>query len=338
MPPFSASRLSARLDRVRAALKPVSTPWRVAAALGAVIGLTAGGAYLGGSVARQATLDGEATRIEGVTTAAAKAETPAAIGAGAREGGVRRARLAATPGVKPFRLGTTNSSRDLDCLTQAVYYEARGEGSDGMKAVAQVVLNRARHPAFPKSVCSVVFQGSNRGRGCQFSFTCNGAMRARVNQAAWSRARRVATAALSGSVFRPVGTATHFHTTAVSPRWGGLVRIGQVGQHVFYRFGGRGGSSASFRQAAEPSRPAEGQPTMVMASLDPTETVRQAGQAIAYTVVLAREGLTPAEVRDGARAEIAEATLQTVKGQPSANPAAISPPTPLITPEALPAA
>jgi spore germination cell wall hydrolase CwlJ-like protein len=74
--------------------------------------------------------------------------------------GLRRASLQG-PGAtrvsaaRPFRLdGALEQSRDLDCLTQAVYYEARGEGRDGMKAVAQVVLNRARHPAFPKTVCN----------------------------------------------------------------------------------------------------------------------------------------------------------------------------------------
>src|SRR5690606_21735492 len=101
---------------------------------------------------------------------------------------LRRAALTGPPAAEPFRLGNAlDASRDLECLTQAVYYEARGEGRDGMRAVAQVVLNRVRHPAFPKSVCGVVFQGAGRRTGCQFSFTCNGSMRGRVNRAAWNR-------------------------------------------------------------------------------------------------------------------------------------------------------
>lgn len=152
---------------------------------------------------------------------------------------ILRASLNPTPiPAAPFRLGgALEASRDMECLTQAVYYEARGETPAGQAAVAQVVLNRVRHPAFPKTVCGVVFQGAN-SRVCQFSFACNGAMRARVEPAAWRRAERVAHRALSGEVMADVGRATHFHTTAVAPAWGPrLTRVTQVGVHVFYRFG-----------------------------------------------------------------------------------------------------
>lgn len=324
-----APRAFARLDGVRIPLriKPIAlTPWMVAVAFGAMVGLTAGCAYLGGSVARQATLQGQASRLEGVAAAGFTEEALAAAAGGldesalsiarrhdrftvaggaerdrqasliaARletlraEGGLRHARLDAVPGVQPFRLASSiDASRDLDCLTQAVYYEARGEGSDGMKAVAQVVLNRARHPAFPKSVCGVVFQGSNRSTGCQFSFTCNGAMRGGVNRAAWDRARRIADAAMSGAVYGPVGTATHFHTTAVSPNWAGLVRIGQVGQHVFYRFGGRNGGSDRFRFTPRGSTggPATTSPD---AGLMTASAKAPAAGAVAYTALVAAE-------------------------------------------------
>ena len=206
------------------------------------------------------------------------------------EATLRRANLTGSPvAAQPFRLGSAlDASRDLDCLTQVAYYEARGEGRDGMRAVVQVVLNRARHPAFPKSVCGVVFQGSNRRVGCQFSFTCDGSMRGRVNRAAWDRARDVASAALSGSVFAPVGNATHFHTTGVSPGWrNALVRVSQVGDHLFYRFGGRSGASAAFSYAARPSGPAD-EPRLIQASMDPTGPVREAG-AIAYNMLIQQE-------------------------------------------------
>jgi spore germination cell wall hydrolase CwlJ-like protein len=152
---------------------------------------------------------------------------------------ILRASLNPTPiPAAPFRLGgALEASRDMECLTQAVYYEARGETPAGQAAVAQVVLNRVRHPAFPKTVCGVVFQGAN-SRVCQFSFACNGAMRARVEPAAWRRAERVAHKALSGEVMAEVGRSTHFHTTAVAPSWGPrLTRVTQVGVHIFYRFG-----------------------------------------------------------------------------------------------------
>jgi len=134
-----------------------------------------------------------------------------------------------------------HSQNDADCLTQAVYYEARGEGVDGMRAVAQVILNRVRHPAFPKTICNVVYQGALRGTSCQFSFICNGAMGNRVEPSAWRRARDVAGAALEGYVMRSVGTATHFHTLRVDPIWSAtMVRVATVGGHAFYQFRGRG--------------------------------------------------------------------------------------------------
>ncbi|EGF91249.1 cell Wall Hydrolase family protein [Asticcacaulis biprosthecium C19] len=134
-----------------------------------------------------------------------------------------------------------HTQNDLDCLTQGVYYEARGEGVDGMRAVAQVILNRVRHPAYPKSVCNVVYQGAHLRTSCQFSFTCNGALGRPVEKWAWRRARDVAQAALNGHVMPAVGTATSFHTTGVNPRWSGTMeRVTQVGTHIFYQFRGRG--------------------------------------------------------------------------------------------------
>ena len=202
---------------------------------------------------------------------------------------LRRVNLTGPVAALPFRLGSAlDASRDLDCLTQAAYYEARGEGLDGMRAVTQVVLNRVRHPAFPKSVCGVVFQGAGRRTGCQFSFTCDGSMRGRINRGAWDRAREVASSALSGAVYSGVGNATHFHTTGVSPGWrNSLVRVGQVGDHLFYRFGGRSGSRQAFSYAARPSGEIEG-PRLIQASMDPTGPVREAG-AIAYNLLVAQE-------------------------------------------------
>ncbi|MGZ9098225.1 MAG: cell wall hydrolase [Brevundimonas sp.] len=204
-------------------------------------------------------------------------------------GALRRVSLTGPVAAQPFRLGgALDASRDLDCLTQAAYYEARGEGREGMRAVTQVVLNRVRHRAFPNSVCGVVFQGAGRRTGCQFSFTCDGSMRGRVNRAAWDRAREVAASALSGSVHAGVGTATHFHTTGVSPRWrNALVRVNQVGDHIFYRFGGRSGSSGAFTYAARPSSGADA-PRLIQASLDPTGPVMEAG-AVAYSMLVAQE-------------------------------------------------
>lgn len=159
------------------------------------------------------------------------------------------------PAAAPFQLtNALESSRELECLSQAVYYEARGETPSGQAAVAQVVLNRVRHPSFPKSICGVVFQGASTRSGCQFSFACDGSMRARHDRGAWNRAQKVASRALAGTVMSEVGSATHFHTTGVAPNWGPrLMRVAQVGMHVFYRFGGRAGAPGAFTAQPRPS-------------------------------------------------------------------------------------
>jgi Cell Wall Hydrolase len=125
--------------------------------------------------------------------------------------------------------------RSLQCLTEAIYYEARNQSDDGQRAVAQVVLNRVRHPSYPNTVCGVVYQGSERTTGCQFSFTCTGVMGPIRDGASWDRARRIATAALRGTVYRPVGLAVNYHTTAIRPYWAPSLNVQTtVGAHIFY--------------------------------------------------------------------------------------------------------
>jgi hypothetical protein len=162
--------------------------------------------------------------------------------------------LAAGPeAARPFNVqgDPAAADRSLECLTQAIYYEARGQSDDGQRAVAQVVLNRVRHPAYPNTVCGVVYQGSQRATGCQFTFTCDGSMyRRAIDPAAWDRARRIADAALHGSVYRPVGLATNYHTTAINPYWApSLVPQVVLGAHIFYRRPGDGGRADAFTQA-----------------------------------------------------------------------------------------
>src|SRR3546814_18161788 len=89
-------------------------------------------------------------------------------------------------------------ARALTCLADAVYYEAASESDAGQRAVAQVVLNRVRHPAFPATVCGVVFQGSERASGCQFSFACDGAMARTPSGEAWRKALSIEGAAKIG--------------------------------------------------------------------------------------------------------------------------------------------
>jgi len=138
-------------------------------------------------------------------------------------------------------------ARSLECMTSAIYYEAASEPLDGQRAVAQVILNRIRHPAFPATVCGVVYQGSMRSTGCQFSFTCDGSEARPASLVGWMRARQVALAALAGYVFRPVGLSTFYHADYVSPYWApSLLKVITLGRHIFYRWGGGLGAPRAF--------------------------------------------------------------------------------------------
>jgi spore germination cell wall hydrolase CwlJ-like protein len=151
--------------------------------------------------------------------------------------------------MKPFRIkaGGEDRARALQCLSEAVYYEAAREPQLGQAAVAQVVLNRVRHPAYPKSVCGVVYQGSARLTGCQFTFTCDGSLRYAPEPGLWRQARGVAERALDGHVARDVGSATHYHASYVAPYWAPtLVKMTKVGAHIFYRWTGPWGEPPAF--------------------------------------------------------------------------------------------
>lgn len=161
------------------------------------------------------------------------------------------------PAAAALRLGLRpdDEARAVDCLAAAAWYEA-GDEAVGEQAVVQVILNRLRHPAFPKSVCEVVFQGSERRTGCQFSFTCDGAMRRMPSPAAWSRARDAATAGLNGLVYAPVGYATHYHTDWVVPNWSRHVdKVAGVDTHLFFRWQGANGRPGAFRGVHRGSEP-----------------------------------------------------------------------------------
>jgi hypothetical protein len=173
---------------------------------------------------------------------------------------------------RPFDLSNSDPldrRRALLCMTQAVYYEAGFEPLQGRRAVAQVVLNRLRHPAFPKSVCGVVYQGA-RDPVCQFSFVCDGSLYRRPALGAWHEAEKIAAAAIDGYVEKSVGAATHYHANYVAPYWAPqLAKISQIGAHIFYRWPGAWGSTAAFtgRYVGEPYDPAALRPPLRQAVL-----------------------------------------------------------------------
>jgi len=157
--------------------------------------------------------------------------------------------------VSAFKFAGHNQN-DTDCLTQAIYYEARGEGTDGMRAVAQVIVNRVRNPNYPKSICAVVYQGASQ-HGCQFSFACDNISDEPARNAAWRRARSVAEAALNGYVMKGVGSATSFHTVDVHPVWAATMqRVAVIGSHIFYQLRGHNVQLASADAVQPSARPA----------------------------------------------------------------------------------
>jgi spore germination cell wall hydrolase CwlJ-like protein len=212
------------------------------------------------------------------------------------------------PAAKPFKLATEgmlDEARALDCMTAAIYYEAGFESVDGQRAVAQVVINRMRNPLFPKTVCGVVFQGSDKTTGCQFTFTCDGSLARKPADAAWDRSRKVAEAALlHGYVMKKVGNATHYHADYVAPYWSpSLVKVAVVGQHIFYRWTGGLGLPPAFA-----GRYAGGEMKgLQIATLD--GLARGAGK------VAVAAAMTPKE-------DVPEPPTATVKAAPAATPSA----------------
>ncbi|WP_324255367.1 cell wall hydrolase, partial [Erythrobacter sp. WG] len=183
--------------------------------------------------------------------------------------------------------------RAQECLAQAVWYEAASESEAGQRAVAQVVLNRVANPAWPSSVCGVVYQGSERSTGCQFTFTCDGSLARRPGGASWARAQRIAAEALAGSVYAPVGLATHYHTLWVDPYWASsLDHIGTIGAHRFYRSRGAMGAASAFAGRYAGFEPAVSGRTAPPPAIAAPAAVAQARPAIAYElgpVPLARQ-------------------------------------------------
>jgi len=177
--------------------------------------------------------------------------------------------FAATPGPTarafPLRGDTASQARAADCLAAAMWYEA-GNDDIGQRAVAQVVLNRVRHAAFPATVCGVVFQGAERRTGCQFTFTCDGAMARVPDRRSFAQAQARAWQMLSGAVVGQVGLATHYHTDWVHPVWSGeMEKLAAVDTHLFFRWHGRWGEPGAYARAYRGGEPVIG----ALAALSP---------------------------------------------------------------------
>ena len=139
-----------------------------------------------------------------------------------------------TPPVLNIKLSDLEKERR--CLTESIYFEARGESAVGQLAIAEVILNRVMSGRYPANICGVVFQGAKSNQ-CQFSFACNGDMRKPRDPVAWRKAQRLAHYVLAGKVRNTiVGSATYYHAAYVNPYWAPhMVEVAKIGQHIFYR-------------------------------------------------------------------------------------------------------
>jgi spore germination cell wall hydrolase CwlJ-like protein len=123
------------------------------------------------------------------------------------------------------------------CLSEVLYYEARGEGAGGQKAIAEVVFHRMNRGNYGHSICAVVYEGKGKP-GCQFSFTCNGDVKRPKQEAAWQQSEALAAQILTGQVAlkNATGGALNFHAVSVAPDWAETMdKTTQIGNHIFYR-------------------------------------------------------------------------------------------------------
>jgi spore germination cell wall hydrolase CwlJ-like protein len=159
--------------------------------------------------------------------------------ASAAKGGVEFTRSWVDAQPKP-----ANRTEEWECLAEALYFEARGETVKGQFAVAEVILNRVKSERFPSSVCGVIHQGTGKRYQCQFTYTCDGYAEVITEPRAFSRVGKVASAVMEGRAPKLTEGATHYHTTAVNPRWSRVyTRTARIGQHLFYRHTWRSASN-----------------------------------------------------------------------------------------------
>jgi spore germination cell wall hydrolase CwlJ-like protein len=130
------------------------------------------------------------------------------------------------------------SKKQLQCLSTAIYFEARGEPYRGQVAVAQVVMNRVKHKLYPNTICGVVFQNQHRRNACQFSFACDGIPERTNEKKAWTQSQEIAKKVVSGSIYlTEVDNATHYHANYVRPKWARKMnKLTVIGVHKFFRF------------------------------------------------------------------------------------------------------
>jgi spore germination cell wall hydrolase CwlJ-like protein len=232
----------------------------------------------------------------------------------------------------PKRTDAEYMLQQRECLATAIYYEARSESVKGQLGVAEVIINRVNDHRYPNSVCDVVYQGATRTTGCQFTFTCDGAMNKAPRGQKWEKANTIAAHVMMDLNERKTAGATHYHATYVNPVWNsGLIRTKKIGTHIFYRFPrGSEWSVASARQSARLAQRRAGLRAITPATsgveaqteiLKP-ETVADLNAQSLQTIQSAVAVETSADL--ASEAETAEAAITSAAVETSAAPSANS--------------
>ncbi len=127
-------------------------------------------------------------------------------------------------------------NRHWQCLREALYFEARGESTEGQFAVAEVILNRVDSGAYPNTLCEVVNQGTGRRNACQFSYTCDGIPEVVTEPSMQRRLGKIARIMMDGGPRNLTQGATHYHANWVNPHWASsFPQTAEIGVHLFYR-------------------------------------------------------------------------------------------------------
>ena len=137
---------------------------------------------------------------------------------------------------KLLSLPVPKSNKQMSCLAEALYFEARGEPIKGQLAVGEVILNRVEDTRYPSSICKVINQGTGRRFACQFTYTCDGKLETVHERKPYEMALKIAKILMTTHEGKLTRGSTHYHSNYVNPRWSKrFERIAKFGRHIFYR-------------------------------------------------------------------------------------------------------
>ena len=128
------------------------------------------------------------------------------------------------------------NDKQMSCLAEALYFEARGEPIKGQLAVGEVILNRVDDARYPNSICNVINQGTGRRFACQFTYTCDGKLETVNEQKPYEMALKIAKILMTTHDRKLTKGSTHYHSNYVNPKWSKkFERVAKFGRHIFYR-------------------------------------------------------------------------------------------------------